>query len=110
MKFDLIFQFIIKFKIKFKNGILLQLSIEEIKNNNKLAKQSIKQLLVLMRKLNLPTSIAELGIDVFENNNLEKIAEFTCRDESEIHFLPFKINKEDIIEIITNFEKQEIKI
>jgi len=91
-------------------GILLQLSIEEIKNNNKLAKQSIKQLLVLMRKLNLPTSIAELGIDVFENNNLEKIAEFTCRDESEIHFLPFKINKEDIIEIITNFEKQEIKI
>ncbi len=91
-------------------GILIQLSIDEVKNNNKLAKQSIKQLLVLMKELKLPTSIAELGINVFENNNLEKIAEFTCREESEIHFLPFKVNKEDIMEIITNFEKQEIRI
>ena len=63
-----------------------------------------------MKALNLPTNIAELGINVFENNNLEKIAEFTCNDKSEIHFLPFEINKQDIIEVITNFEKQEIKI
>ena len=91
-------------------GILLQLKLEEIKNNNKLANQSIKQLLVLMKKLNLPTNISELGINVFENNNLQKIAEFTCRNESEIHYLPFKISQQDIIETITNFEKQEIKI
>ena len=91
-------------------GILLQLKLEEIKNNNKLANQSIKQLLVLMKKLNLPTNISELGINVFENNNLQKIAEFTCRDESEIHYLPFNISQQDIIETITNFEKQEIKI
>ena len=63
-----------------------------------------------MKELNLHTSIAELGINVFENNNLEEIAEFTCRDESEIHFLPFKISKYDIMETIINFEKQEIKI
>ena len=43
-------------------------------------------------------------------NLLEKIADFTCRDESEIHFLPFKINKQDIIEVIKNFEQQKIKI
>ena len=91
-------------------GILIQLKLEEIKNNNKLANQSIKQLILLMKKLNLPTSIAELGINVFEKNNLEKIAEFTCRDKSEIHFLPFKINQKDIIEVITQFEKQKIKI
>ena len=91
-------------------GILLQLKLEENKNNNKLADQSIKQLLDLMKKLNLPTSIAELGIDVFENNNIQKIAEFTCRDKSEIHFLPFEISQQDIIETITNFEKLEIKI
>ena len=91
-------------------GILLQLRLEETKNNNKLANQSIKQLLVLMKKLNLPTTIAELGINVFENNNLQEIAEFTCRDQSEIHLLPFAINKQDIIETITNFEKQKIKI
>ena len=91
-------------------GILLQLRLEETKNNNKLANQSIKQLLVLMKKLNLPTTIAELGIDVFENNNLQKIAEFTCRDKSEIHFLPFEINQKDIIDTIENFEKQKIKI
>ena len=91
-------------------GILLQLRLEETKNNNKLANQTIKQLLVLMKKLNLPTTISELGINVFENNNLHKIAEFTCRDKSEIHFLPFKINQRDIKEAITNFERQKIKI
>ena len=91
-------------------GILLQLKLEELKNNNKLANQSMKQLLVLMKKLNLPTTISELGINVFENNNLEIIAEFTCRDKSEIHFLPFEITQQDIIETITNFEKRKITI
>ena len=80
-----------------------------MKNNNKLADQSIKQLLILMNSLNLPTSIAQLGINVFENNNLEKIADFTCRDKSENHFLPFEIHKRDIVEIIANFEKQKIR-
>ncbi len=91
-------------------GLILQLRLEEIKNNNKLAEQSIKQLLVFMKKLNLPTTIAQLGINVFENNNLEKIANFTCRDKSEIHFLPFEIHKRDIIEVIANFEQQKIKV
>ena len=91
-------------------GLLLQLKLEEMKNNNKLADQSIKQLFVLMKELNLPTTIGQLGINVFENNNLEKIADFTCRDKSEIHFLPFKINKRDIVEVIANFEQQKIKI
>ncbi len=91
-------------------GLLLQLKLEEMKNNNKLADQSIKQLFVLMKELNLPTTIGQLGINVFENNNLEKIADFTCRDKSEIHFLPFEINKWDIIDVISNFEQQKIKI
>ena len=91
-------------------GILLQLRLEEMKNNNKLATQSIKQLLILMNKLNLPTTIAELGINVFENNNLKKIAKFTCRDKSEIHFLPFEINEQDIIDTIEKFEKQKVEI
>jgi len=91
-------------------GILLQLKLEKMKNNNNLSEQSIKQLLVLMKSLNLPTTIAELGINVFENNNLNKIAEFACRENSEIHFLPFKITPKDIIEVISNYEKQEIKV
>ena len=91
-------------------GILLQLKLEENKSKNKLANQLTKQLLELMRKLNLPISISELGINVFENNNLEKIAKFVCRSESEIHFLPFETTQQDIKEIISNFEKQEIVI
>ncbi len=91
-------------------GLLLQLRLEEMKNNNKLADQSIKQLLKLMKSLNLPTTIAQLGINVFENQNLDKIAEFTCRKKSEIHFLPFEISKQDIVEVITNFEQQKIKV
>ena len=63
-----------------------------------------------MKELNLPITIAELGINVFENQNIDKIAEFTCREKSEIHFLPFKISKQDVVKVITNFEKQKIKI
>ena len=63
-----------------------------------------------MKKLNLPTTISELGINVFENNNLQKISEFTCRDKSEIHFLPFEVNQQDIKETIINSEKQKMKI
>ncbi|MDC2975531.1 iron-containing alcohol dehydrogenase [Prochlorococcus sp. AH-736-D23] len=91
-------------------GLLLQLRLEEMKNNNKLADQLIKQLLVLMKELNLPTTIAQLGINVFEDNNLDKIAEFTLREKSEIHFLPFEVLKQDIVEVIGNFEQQKIKI
>ena len=91
-------------------GLLLQLRLEEMKNKNKLADQSIKQLIVLMNELNLPTTIAQLGINVFENNNLEKIADFTFRDKSEIHFLPFEVHKRDIVKVIANFEQQKIKI
>ena len=91
-------------------GILIQLRIEEAKNNNKLAHQSIKQLTKFLKDLNLPITIRELGIDVFENNNLQKIANFACRKESEIHFLPFSITPKDIVEIISEFEKLKIKI
>ncbi len=91
-------------------GILIQLRLEESKNNNKLANQSINQLVKFMKKLNLPITISDLGINVFENDNLQKIASFTCRKESEIHFLPFEFSKEDIIKVISTFEEQKIKI
>ena len=91
-------------------GILIQLKLEESKNNNKLANQSINQLVKFMNKINLPTTISDLGINVFENDNLQKIASFTCRKESEIHFLPFDFSKEDIIKIISEFESEKIII
>ena len=91
-------------------GILIQLRLEERKNNNKLANQSINQLVKFMKNLNLPTTISQLGINVFENDNLQKIASFACRKESEIHFLPFEFSKEDIIEVISKFESQKIAI
>ena len=91
-------------------GILIQLRLEEIKNNNKLANQSINQLVKFMKILNLPTTISELGINVFENDNLQRIASFVCRKESEIHFLPFKFSKEDVMQVISKFESQKIII
>tara|TARA_Y100000589_G_scaffold60193_1_gene51040 strand:+ start:27296 stop:28387 length:1092 start_codon:yes stop_codon:yes gene_type:complete len=91
-------------------GILIQLRLEEFKNNNKLADQSIKQLEKFMKNLNLPTTISELGINVFEKDNLQKIAEFTCRKESEIHYLPFSVSSNDIEKVISEFEKQKIII
>lgn len=89
-------------------GILIQLKLEEIKNNNKLASQAIIQLLPFLKSLNLPTTISELGINVFEKDNLKTIAEFTCREKSEIHFLPFSVNPSDIMTVISEFERQKI--
>ena len=91
-------------------GILIQLRLEESKNNNKLANQSINQLVKFMKNLNLPITISQLGINVFENDNLQKIASFTCRKESEIHFLPFEFSKEDIVQVISKFESLKITI
>ena len=68
-----------------------------------------KQLMALMKKLDLPTSISELGINVFENNNLQKISDFTCREKSEIHYLPFEVKKQDIVDTLISFENQKIK-
>ena len=90
-------------------GLLLQLRLEEMKNNNKLAEQSIKQLLELMKKLNLPTTIAQLGINVFENQNLDKIAEFILEINLRFTSYPLKF-MHDIVEIIANFEKQNSNI
>ena len=57
----------------------------------------------------MPTTIAQLETNVFEDQNLDKIADFTCRDKSEIHFLPFEITKEDV-EVIANFENKKSNI
>ena len=91
-------------------GILIQLKLEEAMNDNKLADQTIKQLVQFMKRLDLPTTIAELGIDIFDDDNLNKIAHFTCRKESEIHFLPFSVKPDNIIKIISTFESQKITI
>ena len=91
-------------------GILIQLSLEESKNQNRLANQSSKQLVKFMKGLKLPTTIAELGINIFEKDNLERIANFTCRKESEIHFLPFSVNSNDIMKVISEFESNKITI
>ena len=90
-------------------GILIQLKLEEELNKNKLASQSILQLTKFMKSLDLPTTISELGINVFENDNLEKISNFACKEDSEIHFLPFSIKPKEVSKIISRYENQKIK-
>ena len=55
-----------------------------MKNNNKLVDQSIKQLLVLMKEL--ICQLLLLGINVFENQNLDKIADFTLENNRKFTF------------------------
>jgi len=78
------------------NKSLSEASFEELTERNKLIR-------IISSESNDPTIYKNISKD-FENKNLEKIADFTCRDKSEIHFLPFEISKQDIIELITNFE------
>ena len=86
-------------KIVTDNKIAFDKKIEENINKNSLVIQNISREIA-----NNKYALSEI------NNNLNKIAEFACRENSEIHFLPFKITPKDIIEVISNYEKQEIKV
>ena len=83
-------------------GLLVQLHIEEIHSNNKLAKQARLQLIDFLKKLNLPTTLDSLGLKEVSTKNIKKICEFACQENSEIHSLPFSVNQSIIFDAIIN--------
>ena len=83
-------------------GILIQLHLEELHSKNKLALQARNQLIKFLNNLNLPTTLESLGLDEVSMDSLKNACEFACKKDSEIHLLPFPINKKMIFEAILN--------
>ena len=78
-------------------GILVQLRLEEVLGGNQLAGQSRRQLLPLFRKLGLPVSLEELGLAEAGLHQLQQACAFACRDDSDLHHLPFAVGPNDLL-------------
>ena len=88
-------------------GVLVQLYLEEVINKSQLAKQASKQLIQFLTNLDLPTNLIDLNIEDTSIENLKMACEFACRDESDIHRLPFKVNKNILLEALTSSQDRE---
>jgi glycerol dehydrogenase-like iron-containing ADH family enzyme len=78
-------------------GILVQLRLEEMIQNNQLAVSAREQLLQFYAKIGLPQSLADLGLEHITVAELHSCAEIICQPNSDIHRLPFKVTPEQLM-------------
>ena len=78
-------------------GILVQLRLEEMVQNNQLAFTARQQLIKFYREIGLPCNLEDLGLQEITLTQLRRCAEIACQPQSDIHRLPFKINPEQLI-------------
>jgi glycerol dehydrogenase-like iron-containing ADH family enzyme len=72
-------------------GILVQLRLEEIVQNNQLAISAREQLLKFYQEIGLPHSLEDLGLSHITLSELRSCAEVICQPNSDIHRLPFHV-------------------
>jgi len=78
-------------------GILVQLRLEEMVGGNRLAGQARRQLLPFFAQLQLPVSLADLGLADASLRELETVCSFACRPGSDLHHLPFAVSTTDLL-------------
>ncbi|MGB3533800.1 MAG: iron-containing alcohol dehydrogenase family protein [Microcoleaceae cyanobacterium] len=78
-------------------GILVQLRLEEMIANNKLAASARQQLLKFYGDIGLPRTLNQLGLKSVSLAELQEAAEFACQEQSDLHRLPFQVVPEQLI-------------
>lgn len=78
-------------------GILVQLRLEEILQNNQLAAAARQQLLKFYTELGLPQTLSDLGLRDIPLSQLQQATEIACNPHSDIHRLPFKVVPEQLM-------------
>lgn len=78
-------------------GILVQLRLEEMLQNNQLAATARQQLLKFYSEIGLPQTLGELGLGNISLAQLQLAAEIACNPQSDIHRLPFKVFPEQLM-------------
>ena len=81
-------------------GILVQLRLEERLGGNRLASQAHRQLLPLLRQLQLPVSLQDLGLANASLSDLQQVCAFACREGSDLHHLPFAVTPGALLEAL----------
>ncbi|MEG4944902.1 iron-containing alcohol dehydrogenase family protein [Microcoleus sp. F4-D5] len=72
-------------------GILVQLRLEEMLQNNQLAASARQQLLKFYAEIGLPQTLDNLGLGDITITELQRAANIACNPNSDIHRLPFKV-------------------
>ena len=85
-------------------GLLVQLNLEEKNSNSQLSKQAKSQLIDFFSKLNLPISIESIYLKNATSDELNKACTFACKDNSDIHQLPFSINEKQLLEAMQSYQ------
>jgi glycerol dehydrogenase-like iron-containing ADH family enzyme len=78
-------------------GILVQLRLEEMGGKSSLATTARQQLIQFYRATGLPKSLIDLGLGEATLADLQRAAEFACRDGSDIHHLPFAVSADALL-------------
>jgi len=73
-------------------GVLVQLRLEELLSENRLAVQARRQLISLFRKLKLPVCLEDLGLSRASLEELQQVCAFACQSGSDLHQLPFAVS------------------
>ena len=78
-------------------GILVQLRLEEMLQNNQLAASARQQLLKFYGEIGLPQTLDNLGLGDITLTELQRATEIACNPNSDIHRLPFKVVPEQLM-------------
>jgi glycerol dehydrogenase len=78
-------------------GILVQLRLEEMVQQNQLATTARQQLLKFYQEIGLPCSLEDLGLKDLTLEKMRHCAEIACQDQSDIHRLPFPVIPDQLV-------------
>lgn len=78
-------------------GILVQLRLEEMGGKSSLATAARQQLIQFYRATGLPQTLTDLGLGEASLADLQRAADFACRDGSDIHHLPFTVSSDAVL-------------
>ncbi len=78
-------------------GILVQLRLEEMVEDNQLAASARHQLLQFYSEIGLPKSLEDLGLENVTLAQLRQVADIACASNSDIHRLPFTVEPTELV-------------
>lgn len=78
-------------------GILVQLRLEEMIQNNHLALSARQQLIQFYDQIGLPKTLEDLGLAEVTLAQLRQAAAIACAESSDIHHLPFAVNPDQLV-------------
>jgi glycerol dehydrogenase len=78
-------------------GILVQLRLQEMLQEDRLAAVARQQLLEFYSAIGLPKTLADLGLSEITLSQLHHAANLACKPDSDLHHLPFAVVPEQLV-------------